>query len=226
MIRFKPVEVPCNYCGKMKLKKVSDLRVHAKTYCSHKCLNSHKLKMGSTQVQCENCQEVFNKHNSQIKKTKIHFCSKRCYGDYKKTGQSRTCICCENLFYKANNEFKKLHKRFCSNLCNKVYTYLRNNKIDIDKKSIADATILLTEQLKISFHSYRRRAIEQYGLKCNNKNCPIEFSNIKLDECQYEVDHIDSDRNNNYIENLQVLCAYCHAMKTRCSHKVGKNEIE
>lgn len=37
---------------------------------------------------------------------------------------------------------------------------------------------------------------------------------MALDSCQLDVDHIDGNRNNNNIENLQTLCANCHRLKT------------
>jgi hypothetical protein len=56
--------------------------------------------------------------------------------------------------------------------------------------------------------NYRERALRFYGSKCS--------------ECGYcehkemlDVDHRDGKRNNRAIENLQVLCVWCHAWKTR-----------
>lgn len=41
---------------------------------------------------------------------------------------------------------------------------------------------------------------------------------IAEDICQLDVDHIDGDRTNNAPENLQILCANCHRLKTRRSY--------
>lgn len=60
--------------------------------------------------------------------------------------------------------------------------------------------------------SYRKRAIEKFGLKCNSGSC-CKLKNIPLPKYLYEVDHIDRNRNNNKIENLQVLCVWCHRKK-------------
>ena len=48
-----------------------------------------------------------------------------------------------------------------------------------------------------------------------------------VDDCQLQVDHIDGNHENNDIENLQTLCACCHAYKTLVnedwkSHEVNK----
>ena len=52
-----------------------------------------------------------------------------------------------------------------------------------------------------------------------------DYRKHKKDHCEYcgfvaihmvqlDVDHIDGDRTNNSIENLQTLCANCHRLKT------------
>lgn len=69
--------------------------------------------------------------------------------------------------------------------------------------------------------SYRHKAIVEYGLKCSNPDCPLEAASIKIPEILYDVDHIDSNRKNNQLSNLQVLCVYCHAVKTRILDKAG-----
>jgi ribosomal protein S27AE len=33
-------------------------------------------------------------------------------------------------------------------------------------------------------------------------------------ECQLDIDHIDGNRKNGSLENLQTLCANCHRLKT------------
>ena len=40
-----------------------------------------------------------------------------------------------------------------------------------------------------------------------------------------EVDHIDGDRTNNAMENLQPLCKHCHSRKTALEHGFGKDKV-
>jgi len=53
--------------------------------------------------------------------------------------------------------------------------------------------------------SYRRLALLEYGYKC--QKCGYEANKAAI-----EVHHKDHNRENNTIENLEVLCANCHAI--------------
>jgi hypothetical protein len=63
--------------------------------------------------------------------------------------------------------------------------------------------------------SYRQRALKKYGRECGNQSCQIRAAGIVIPEEMLDVDHIDNDRENNSLENLKVLCVWCHAVKTR-----------
>ncbi len=56
--------------------------------------------------------------------------------------------------------------------------------------------------------TYRIRALKEYGSFCTWCGYDREIKML-------DVDHIDSNRKNNKLENLQILCVFCHAMKTR-----------
>lgn len=55
---------------------------------------------------------------------------------------------------------------------------------------------------------YRKRALREYGSRC--KNCGYDEHEEMLD-----VNHKDGNRKNGKIENLEVLCVWCHAWETR-----------
>jgi hypothetical protein len=46
------------------------------------------------------------------------------------------------------------------------------------------------------------------GSKC--ENCSF----VPIHICQLDVDHIDGNKHNNNLSNLQTLCANCHRLKT------------
>ena len=52
---------------------------------------------------------------------------------------------------------------------------------------------------------YRQRALKRYGYRCCD--CGIEVKELLL------VHHIDRDRENNKLKNLEVLCRNCHWLK-------------
>ena len=66
--------------------------------------------------------------------------------------------------------------------------------------------------------SYRDRALRKYGARCSNPSCPITF---KIPSNMLEVDHIDSDRENNHIDNLTILCTWCHRVKTLETNRIA-----
>lgn len=55
---------------------------------------------------------------------------------------------------------------------------------------------------------YRKRAFKHLGKIC--ARC-----GYNKDERMLDVDHKDNNRKNGKLENLQVLCVWCHALKTR-----------
>lgn len=71
---------------------------------------------------------------------------------------------------------------------------------------------LLKNMILDKLYVYQRKAYEFYGKKCS---ICVEM------EGQIDVHHKDKNRKNNTIENLQVLCASCHAK----IHKQVSNNI-
>jgi predicted HNH restriction endonuclease len=58
----------------------------------------------------------------------------------------------------------------------------------------------------------QKRSGFNYGIY---KKHSCEFCGfIPVHSCQLDVDHVDGNRKNNCIENLQTLCANCHRLKT------------
>lgn len=68
---------------------------------------------------------------------------------------------------------------------------------------------------------YRKRALALLGKDCQNPACPIRANGILITEYMLDVDHINSDRSDNRLENLRVLCVWCHRLKTSKSWGLG-----
>lgn len=135
----------------------------------------------------------------------ISFCGTHCQSKYKSTGRMLKCSTCYKECYKALSQIKKSKSGnyFCSRSCSVSF----NNTLYKSYKNNPNYTNGLG--------SYRIRALKKYGLKCSNLLCKIESSNINISKAMLDVDHIDNNRLNNDINNLRVLCVWCHAEKTR-----------
>lgn len=64
---------------------------------------------------------------------------------------------------------------------------------------------------KSGIGGYRKRALDKYGYKCFD--CGIDNKALLL------VHHIDKNRQNNDIKNLQILCRNCHWLKHKDDNK-------
>jgi hypothetical protein len=73
--------------------------------------------------------------------------------------------------------------------------------------------------------SYRQRALRELGCRCMNCNCPITKANIDIPEYMLDVHHRDGDRLNSKIENLEVVCVWCHAITTRSNWERVKAHV-
>lgn len=62
-------------------------------------------------------------------------------------------------------------------------------------------------------NDYRRRALKAHGEKCSG--CGYSQFVEMLD-----AHHVDGDRANGLVTNLEILCVWCHALKTR---RVGRH---
>lgn len=78
-------EVPleCNYCKIMYFETKHNIRgkmwnKYTTNFCSRRCQSSAKTATESAIVKCDNCSEDFKKRNSQINRSKYHFCCRSC----------------------------------------------------------------------------------------------------------------------------------------------------
>lgn len=135
----------------------------------------------------------------------------------------RECKFCEKPFYVRKKELEKGKGKFCSISCNTTFRNINDNpaKKDSAKKKISENSKIT--QLKIKrgrygrFESnskhdilggpfknqisiYRKKALLMNGSVCSE--CGFEKN--------LEVHHVDKDRTNNNLENLEVLCLKCH----------------
>lgn len=147
---------------------------------------------------CNKCGKEIYKKPCYLKIYKKHYCDQNCAKLDNIRSKIIKCNNCHNDIRKNLSSIERAEKLFCSRDCaNKIISY-KNGK----------------------FKKYRKKALETFGLKCQNPDCVITNSGIELESHLFDVDHINGDRTNCDINNLQVLCLYCHAVKTRTKKEI------
>ena len=188
----------CEYCGKEKQYKSPSL---VKRFCSHKCSNQWKwenirTKAEQTELTCPQCKKTFSIPTSvyrvRIKHPHQIYCSRECW---KKSveHQEKTCIGCQKPFVP-----KDKRNDFCSKQCYQEYA----KRTGIRKRT----GFWMENGYKVLYNNGNSRkehilVMEQHiGRK------------LKLGEI---VHHIDGNKTNNDISNLQLMTAQEHSRMHR-----------
>ena len=112
---------------------------------------------------------------------------------------SRQCTHCDIQL------IKKSQQSFCSNKCQAEYRYSQ-----FKKEWLEEGKKVVTKN--ISRH-IKRYLIETTGERCSE--CRWNKRHSVTAKVPLEVDHIDSDSDNNTLKNLRLLCPNCHSLTTR-----------
>lgn len=152
--------------------------------------------------QCEQCKKEFLAPEYHVKNGRCRFCSKICSAAASQVRTQVTCYTCKKTFDRTSSKLKlaKHGYYFCSRKCK-------------DKAQRFDGLkVIQPKHYSNGKASYRIRALRDYGYKCMN----CEYTE---DDRMLDVHHIDGDRSNNELDNLKVLCVWCHALETRKNWK-------
>ena len=68
-------------------------------FCSSQCSSKFQTTTGTTQVLCVNCNAIFIKRNSQVKRSPNHFCSSSCAGIYNNKNKTHSFCRSKLEFY-------------------------------------------------------------------------------------------------------------------------------
>ena len=155
------------------------------------------------QIACAFCGKNTWKVARQLKYHKHSYCDIKCKNKHQNKRIKTNCAWCSKPVYKLYRDIKKSKSGnvYCSQSCatalgNRLYKSGNNNP-----------------NFKQGDHlAYRKWAIFNHGKKCQNKSCPIKF---KYEEAMLDVHHKDGNNKHNALSNLEVLCVWCHAVKTR-----------
>lgn len=142
------------------------------------------------EVECDVCTSIFVRQKRQLKQ---HVCSRMCGSILKGSAVELDCAHCGSTFVRALSKLNnsKSGKYFCCRECKDI---AQSYMIEIQP-----------EHYGTGESSYREKAFRAYRPIC----CRCGFANIAA----LEVHHIDRDRSNNNISNLEILCANCHKVE-------------
>lgn len=152
------------------------------------------------ETNCTQCQKIVYRPKHLLDKRKI-FCSKECSYSYQARDRIM-CLCslCGINFKRPISKTKiaKSGLQFCSRKC-------KDTAQQIGGIEAIQPDHYTNEP---SIFSYRVYALRHHGKKC--QKCSYDQFVDMLD-----VHHKDGNRDNNTLENLEVLCVWCHAIETR-----------
>lgn len=156
-------------------------------------------KRPAVELVCIHCKQKFLTQTRFQNEAK--YCSRRCMGLAKSQERRVTLVCatCARTFTRARSKTAKTLNGvvFCSRNCK-----------DTAQRIHSGVSANRPPHYQDGLYAYRKRALEYYGEVC--ANCGYNENSVMLD-----VHHRDSNRKHNKVENLEVLCVWCHALVTR-----------
>jgi Zn finger protein HypA/HybF involved in hydrogenase expression len=161
--------------------------------------------MNVIRVNCLECNNEFNKRTTEIKRHPNNFCSRSCAGKYNNRKYPKKELKGLCLHCKIKIPSKNL---FCSNQCK------QNSHFN-------------TQLQKIKENLIREPKTIKNVLNTINKNCwncklpPIWDNKILI----MQLDHIDGNSDNNFLDNLRLLCPNCHTQTETFSTRQKKNTV-
>lgn len=149
---------------------------------------------------CIVCNKEIYRKPSQIKRNKSGvFCSMDCYGVSQR--KEKPCVVCGKMI------MSKFNKKTCSRSCaNKYRTGIKYKLGRPSKDKVKSQQIL------------KIRLLKERGKKCE-----------RCDYAKYEilqVHHKNRDRNNNELNNLELICPNCHYEEHFLKNSWLKNNLE
>ena len=209
MIRHK-----CEYCGKEKEYKYPS---HVKKYCSHQCANKALLekrdKGEMVDVSCKTCGKVFSMLQSEKKRREayggnVQYCSKKCMGVGMRTRKETTCKNCGKSF-----ETTRLNERGKGQYCSRKCAGEFRRKTGFAKKNgywMENGYKVIYLEGNKSIKEHIKVVQDCLGRELNSNEC---------------VHHINGNKEDNRIENLQLMTKGEHSKLHREQEKAGGQNL-
>ncbi len=135
-------------------------------------------------TECLVCRKAIYKRPAQIKANNGNvFCSSQCYG--KTCRKEKPCVVCRKLI------LASLHRKTCSRRCSNINRGGISYHVNRPKDKVKSQ-----QALKI-------RLLQERGIVCER----CKYSKYEI----LQVHHKNRDRNNNNLNNLELVCPNCHA---------------
>lgn len=214
------VEVKCETCGKVGLRRKSDLARNktGRVFCSRNCYVPCRPRTGSEKP-CLVCGLVFYR---QPWFTNQKYCSRKCQTiGLTKPKVHRVCKACGKSLDLKPSQATGSNGWYCSNECKYIGRTTRHAGFDyngrpaiIDKGGYVRVWKPDHPKAKISHGRilYHRLLMEQQLGRY-----------LRTDE---QVDHINRIKTDNRLENLQLLSAFDHGVKTNGDRARDLAELE
>jgi hypothetical protein len=160
---------------------------------------AERFKRKSNTV-CVICSKAIYRRPSELQATQNKvYCSLKCYGISQR--KEIPCAVCGKLLLSGFN------KKTCSRIC--------ANKLRIGNKY---KTGRPAKDKVVTFRILKLRLMEMRGRKCER----CEYAKYEI----LQTHHKDRNRNNNKLENLQLICPNCHYEEHYLEKSWLKNNIE
>ena len=155
-------------------------------------------------VKCSNCGEDFDKLPNQIKRSKLHFCSKECKNDWdSKNRITRNCSNCNKEITRRKSQMENKEHIFCDKKC---YSEWKSKNIRGEKHPLYKNKILHNCNYcnkEIGLHESRYNSL--LDGKVNNIFCS------KTCKENWEKENFTGQNNPNYKNgNVIKICEYCN----------------
>lgn len=150
-------------------------------------------------INCLHCNNIHTIEQREINRGNGKFCSRKCANLYRVLNLAPLelnvkCSFCQKLFHMAESKKK--------NSKSGLYFCCRQHK-DLAQRIGGISEIMPAHYNIVSENTYRRIAFASKAKIC-------ERCDYNEHEAGIVVHHIDRNRENNDIKNLEVLCAICH----------------
>ena len=152
-------------------------------YCSRKCSWEYKNKNDRVELSCKICSKKFTV--IKVRRKTAKYCSRECYSKAQYGSLKIPCAVCGKIVIRPPSHLGKYKSPCCSIKCRG----------------------LLVRKSKPAVATSARKWLETRELinKCNR--CDFIDSKILV------IHHRDRNRQNNELDNLEVLCPNCHAIE-------------